>query len=294
MGEEGPHAVHDAPEVDADHPFPRLDPTEPRIAAARHAGVVAHHVDVPEALDRRRRQCLDLVGFADVGREPRACRRPSAAIRCSAASSASSCDVGEHDRAAVTRRRPRRAPVRCRSPAPVTTATVSFPSSISNPSVLRRGRYRPRRRPQPARYRAGACTPSRTRCEIRIPDSHSLKDRRQVVRSLLAVTRERFHVSAAEVGGQDTWQRATLGLRGGRLRGADRRADRRRDRPLPLVAAGDRGARRHRRTGSTELERATSQRFSSHRLRVFVSRVDNVPTHVVSHGGARRVTESSK
>ena len=34
--------------------------------------------------------------------------------------------------------------------------------------------------------------------EIRIPNSHSLKDRRQVVRSLLAVTRERFHVSAAE------------------------------------------------------------------------------------------------
>ena len=47
---------------------------------------------------------------------------------------------------------------------------------------------------------------------IRIPDSHSLKDRRQVVRSLLAVVRDRFHVSAAEVGGQDTWQRATLGF----------------------------------------------------------------------------------
>jgi uncharacterized protein YlxP (DUF503 family) len=46
--------------------------------------------------------------------------------------------------------------------------------------------------------------------QIRIPGSHSLKDRRQVVRSLLAVARDRFHVSAAEVGGQDTWQRATL------------------------------------------------------------------------------------
>ena len=42
--------------------------------------------------------------------------------------------------------------------------------------------------------------------------SHSLKDRRQVVRSILAVARERFHVSAAEVGGQDTWQRAVLGF----------------------------------------------------------------------------------
>jgi uncharacterized protein len=48
--------------------------------------------------------------------------------------------------------------------------------------------------------------------QIRIPHSHSLKDRRQVVRSLLAVARERFHVSAAEVGGQDTWQRAALGF----------------------------------------------------------------------------------
>jgi len=47
---------------------------------------------------------------------------------------------------------------------------------------------------------------------IRIPDAQSLKDRRQVVRSILAVVRERFHVSAAEVGGQDTWQRASLGF----------------------------------------------------------------------------------
>ena len=48
--------------------------------------------------------------------------------------------------------------------------------------------------------------------ELRIPGSHSLKDRRQVVRSLLDGARQRFGVSAAEVGGQDTWQRATLGF----------------------------------------------------------------------------------
>ena len=48
--------------------------------------------------------------------------------------------------------------------------------------------------------------------DIRIPESHSLKDRRQVVRSLLDGARQRFAVSAAEVGGQDTWQRATLGF----------------------------------------------------------------------------------
>jgi uncharacterized protein YlxP (DUF503 family) len=48
--------------------------------------------------------------------------------------------------------------------------------------------------------------------DIRIPASRSLKDRRQVVRSLLDGARRRFQVSAAEVGGQDTWQRATLGF----------------------------------------------------------------------------------
>lgn len=48
--------------------------------------------------------------------------------------------------------------------------------------------------------------------EIRIPSSGSRKDRRQVVRSLLDGARGRFGVSAAEVGGQDTWQRATLGF----------------------------------------------------------------------------------
>lgn len=48
--------------------------------------------------------------------------------------------------------------------------------------------------------------------DIRIPAAQSLKDRRQVVRSLLDGARQRFGVSAAEVGGQDTWQRATLGF----------------------------------------------------------------------------------
>jgi uncharacterized protein YlxP (DUF503 family) len=48
--------------------------------------------------------------------------------------------------------------------------------------------------------------------EIRIPAAQSLKDRRQVVRSLLDGARHRFGVSVAEVDGQDTWQRATLGF----------------------------------------------------------------------------------
>jgi uncharacterized protein YlxP (DUF503 family) len=48
--------------------------------------------------------------------------------------------------------------------------------------------------------------------DIRIPASQSLKDRRQVVRSLVEGARRRFGVSAAEVGGQDTWQRAVVGF----------------------------------------------------------------------------------
>lgn len=48
--------------------------------------------------------------------------------------------------------------------------------------------------------------------EIRIPSSQSLKERRQVVRSLLDGARTRFGVSAAEVGGQDTWQQAVFGF----------------------------------------------------------------------------------
>ena len=65
--------------------------------------------------------------------------------------------------------------------------------------------------PMRRRYRAGVHAVA-YEVEIRIPGSQSLKDRRQVVRSILAVARERFHISAAEVGGQDTWQRATLGF----------------------------------------------------------------------------------
>lgn len=51
-------------------------------------------------------------------------------------------------------------------------------------------------------------------CQItlHIPASHSLKDKRQVVRSVLARLRNQFEVSAAEVATQDTWQLATIGL----------------------------------------------------------------------------------
>ena len=47
---------------------------------------------------------------------------------------------------------------------------------------------------------------------LHLPESQTLKDKRQVVRSLLARLRNQFEVSAAEVARQDTWQIAVLGL----------------------------------------------------------------------------------
>lgn len=50
------------------------------------------------------------------------------------------------------------------------------------------------------------------RVVLRLPASHSLKDKRQVVRSLLARTRHEFPVSSAEVGDAERWQIAELGF----------------------------------------------------------------------------------
>ena len=48
--------------------------------------------------------------------------------------------------------------------------------------------------------------------EITIPLSRSLKDRRQVVRSMRDKLRQGFNVSVAELDDAVTWQRATLGI----------------------------------------------------------------------------------
>lgn len=48
--------------------------------------------------------------------------------------------------------------------------------------------------------------------EIHVHGSQSLKAKRGVVRSIAQRVRNRFNLSVAEVGGQDTWQRAVLGL----------------------------------------------------------------------------------
>lgn len=50
------------------------------------------------------------------------------------------------------------------------------------------------------------------RVELRVHGSQSLKQKRGVIRSITQRVRNRFNVSVAEVGGQDTWQIAVLGL----------------------------------------------------------------------------------
>ena len=48
--------------------------------------------------------------------------------------------------------------------------------------------------------------------QIYLSESRSLKDKRQVVKSLKERIRNRFNVAVAEVEFQDLWQRSTLGL----------------------------------------------------------------------------------
>jgi hypothetical protein len=48
--------------------------------------------------------------------------------------------------------------------------------------------------------------------EIRMPMSRSLKDRRQVVRSLKDQLRQGFNASVAELDEDTTWQSATIGV----------------------------------------------------------------------------------
>ena len=47
---------------------------------------------------------------------------------------------------------------------------------------------------------------------LHLPDSGSLKDKRQVARSLSARIRNKFNVAVAEVEDQELWQRLTLAV----------------------------------------------------------------------------------
>jgi len=46
--------------------------------------------------------------------------------------------------------------------------------------------------------------------EVHLEDSHSLKDKRRVVKGLKDRLRHKFNVSIAEIDGLDSWQRAVL------------------------------------------------------------------------------------
>lgn len=50
------------------------------------------------------------------------------------------------------------------------------------------------------------------RINLYLPENYSLKDKRQDVKSLLARTINQFHVSAAEVGELEQWDRAVIGI----------------------------------------------------------------------------------
>ncbi len=47
---------------------------------------------------------------------------------------------------------------------------------------------------------------------LHLPANHSLKGKRQVVRSIVERVKGKFDVAIAEVDGQDLWQRAVLGI----------------------------------------------------------------------------------
>jgi len=46
--------------------------------------------------------------------------------------------------------------------------------------------------------------------ELRLEDSHSLKEKRHVVQSLKDRLRHKFNVAVAEIANQDLWQRSTV------------------------------------------------------------------------------------
>lgn len=48
--------------------------------------------------------------------------------------------------------------------------------------------------------------------DLFIGASHSLKEKRRVLKSVIERIKVRYNVSIAEIGAQDTWQRATLGI----------------------------------------------------------------------------------
>ena len=50
------------------------------------------------------------------------------------------------------------------------------------------------------------------RVTLRLPENQSLKGKRRVIGSLMSRIRNKFNVSIAEVGDNDSWQIASLGI----------------------------------------------------------------------------------
>jgi uncharacterized protein YlxP (DUF503 family) len=48
--------------------------------------------------------------------------------------------------------------------------------------------------------------------DLRIPENHSLKGKRHVIRKLVDRVRSRFNTAISEVGDNDLWQRAQIGI----------------------------------------------------------------------------------
>ncbi len=48
--------------------------------------------------------------------------------------------------------------------------------------------------------------------DFRIPENHSLKGKRHVMRKLIDRVRHRFNVAISEVGDNDLWQRGQIGI----------------------------------------------------------------------------------
>ena len=48
--------------------------------------------------------------------------------------------------------------------------------------------------------------------ELRISSSHSLKDKRRVIQSLISKLKRNYNIAVAEIENQDLWQRADIGI----------------------------------------------------------------------------------
>ena len=48
--------------------------------------------------------------------------------------------------------------------------------------------------------------------KLRLPEAHSLKEKRWLVKSFLTRARNKFNVSISEIDAQDSWQRSTVAV----------------------------------------------------------------------------------